>query len=1108
MQRCYTLIIFIFILLLGCFFKPVWALEPIELTLEKEEYNVSKHLELFEDPDHKLTIKQVSHPINTKKFKINTQAVPNFGVSYSNHWGRFSLKNSTSREMDWLFELGHPAVEWLSVYKPDSKGEFTEVKSGRKIPFSDREIKHRHFVFKLHVPAHTTYTYYLKMASSASFSPSLTLMSERIFSQYDHEAQLGFGFYYGLVFIMIFYNLILFMAVRERTYLYYVFTLITLHALFQGSYNGLAYEYLWPNSVWWANRCVGFFLALSIVTCLLFTQSFLRTKEYIPTIHKVLSVLIGIGLVLSIFNLAPDYSLPSRISTYFGTRVGMISAILIFVCAIRVWMKGYKAGRYFLIAWSFLIVGTLVTGFESLGYLPSSFFTSYALQLGSSMEVLLLSLALGDRINMAQRELIEAQKESLKQERISRKAQSEVVKRLRKLDKIKDEFIANISHELRTPLNGIIGISESMIDGAVGELEKEQKYNLSLVVSSSRRLFSLVNDLIDFSQLKHKEIELTIKPLWLREIVEVVLKLSQPLIGKKEVVLINAISEDLPPVNGDEDRLQQILHNLVSNAIKFTSKGEVKVKAKVANNFVEVTVSDTGIGIPQEALKRIFRSFEQVDGSTSREFSGAGLGLPITKKLVELQGGKIRVDSVVDEGSHFHFLLPISDEVAPEKSKKEELELMVKAEEWADVALSYQQALADEKNLQVLIVDDEPVNLQVLVNMLSLQNYSVTKANNGQEALDAIKDKKFDLVLLDLMMPKMSGYEVCDAIRQQYPANELPIVFLTAKNQVTDLVQGFDVGANDYLTKPVSKNELLSRIKTHIELSKINHSYARFVPSEFLQFLGHNSILDVNLGDQIQQEMTVMFSDIRSFTSLSETLSPKENFDFINEYLKRISPIIRINKGFIDKYIGDAIMALFPSQADHAVSSAIEMMHELATYNLEREDMGFRPINIGIGLHTGTLMLGTIGEEQRMEGTVISDAVNVASRLEGLTKLFGAAIIISEQTLNQLSDPETYYRRFLGRIRVKGKSDVVSIFEIFDDQTTKYFNHKVRSLEDFEQGVRSYFNKDLEASELYFKEVVAMNPEDKAAQFYLKYTLRFLQQEIPEGDMSDIVQFV
>ena len=253
------------------------------------------------------------------------------------------------------------------------------------------------------------------------------------------------------------------------------------------------------------------------------------------------------------------------------------------------------------------------------------------------------------------------------------------------------------------------------------------------------------------------------------------------------------------------------------------------------------------------------------------------------------------------------------------------------------------------------------------------------------------------------------------------PAAELPVVMLTAKNQVSDLVAGFEAGANDYLPKPFSKNELLARIQTHMRLAKVNTSYARFVPYEILHFLGKESIVDVKLGDQVEGEMTVLFADIRSFTSLSEKMSPKESFDFINDLLSEVGPTIRRSNGFVDKFIGDAVMAIFPEKADDAVRAAIAIRKRLALHNAQRLARGQIPVEVGIGIHTGKLMLGTIGEKERMEGTVISDAVNTAARLEGLTKRYGVNIIISGDTLSRLEQLGKYSHRILDRVKVKGR---------------------------------------------------------------------------------------
>ncbi len=406
---------------------------------------------------------------------------------------------------------------------------------------------------------------------------------------------------------------------------------------------------------------------------------------------------------------------------------------------------------------------------------------------------------------------------------------------LERLDKLKDEFLANTSHELRTPLNGTIGIAESLLDGVAGKVSDKVRSNLIIIVQSSRRLSNLVNDILDFSQLRHQNIELQLKPVGLREIVEVVLSLSQTMVGKKDLQLLNAVPPDLLLAYADENRLQQILHNLIGNAIKFTEGGLVEVSAEETRAgetpVLRVTVADSGIGISPDKYEGIFESFEQGDGSTAREYGGTGLGLAVTKKLVELHGGAITVESLVGEGSRFSFTLPITDEWVESKKQIAAIkavpsvniaEVSLRAKEIEkEEAIAPEETTTSEK-FHILIVDDEPINLQVLANHLSVKNYAITQAASGMEALEVIENGlKPELVVLDVMMPKMTGYEVTQKIRDRYSASELPIVLLTAKTQVNDLVQGLKVGANDYLSKPILKDELIARIETHINISRL-----------------------------------------------------------------------------------------------------------------------------------------------------------------------------------------------------------------------------------------------------------------------------------------------
>ena len=401
---------------------------------------------------------------------------------------------------------------------------------------------------------------------------------------------------------------------------------------------------------------------------------------------------------------------------------------------------------------------------------------------------------------------------------------------LSRLDRLKDEFLANTSHELRTPLNGIVGIAESVIGGIGGKLSDTAKYNLSLIISSGQRLANLVNDILDFSRLKNRDIKLRRKPVNLHALADTVLFALRPLVGEKRIGIINAVPDTLPPVSGDEDRLQQILYNLVGNAIKFTTDGEIRISAAEKNGFMEIAVRDTGIGIPEDRIDAIFQSFEQADASDTREYGGTGLGLSITRRLVELHGGHIEAESKEGAGTTFRFTVP-ADPHEPEESPVPQAAgavvtpvLPPPPPEFApQIPLENRTAepLLPDSDIRIMVVDDDPVNLRVAANFLSFPGVAITSCANGAAALEWIGSKgRPDLILLDIMMPQMSGYEVCKKLRTRYSPSELPVIMLTARNLVTDLTFGFESGANDYIVKPFTRAELIARVRTHLKLGK------------------------------------------------------------------------------------------------------------------------------------------------------------------------------------------------------------------------------------------------------------------------------------------------
>ena len=711
--------------------------------------------------------------------------------------------------------------------------------------------------------------------------------------------------------------------------------------------------------------------------------------------------------------------------------------------------------------------------------------------IGVALVLVLLAIGLFNRYKYRQRIKREAEdkKRMLEVEKEKTEIERKRVEELKKIDKLKDEFLANTSHELRTPLNGIIGLSESLKDGAAGKMNTKAIENLDMIANSGKRLAHLVNDILDFSKLKNSDLELSLSPVDLHAITRVVLKLSAPLIDDKDLQLESEIGPEIPMVEADENRLQQILHNLLGNAIKFTKAGIVKISAQHKKDRVFIAISDTGIGIPKERLEAIFESFEQGDGSTAREFGGTGLGLSVTKQLVELHGGNIEVSSEVGKGSVFTFSLPASkvERSSASAPKNETNQLTQKLEEIRSEDESIEMhEVANNSSAKIMVVDDEPVNRRVLENHLTLAGYTVVEASSGKEALLLLsQEHDFNLILLDVMMPVMSGYEVCEHIRKDYLPSELPVVLLTAKNRVSDLVIGFNVGANDYLTKPFSKNELLSRMKTHLNLSGIHKATSKFVPTEFIKSVGRESITEISLGDHVQKDVTVLFSDIRHYTHLAENMTPQQNFKFVNAYVGKMGPLIQHNMGFVNQYLGDGIMALFPHKAEHALQAGIDMQKAVQQYNIKRKAEGKEEISVGIGLHTGSLVMGIIGDIHRNDTAIIADTVNTASRMEGVTKHYGANIIISEDSLKTIKNKAEFGLRFLGRVKAKGKANAIGIYECFDGDSDEMAKLKKKTLPDFEKGMEFFFAHEFPRASASFDKVLGENPDDLVAKYFV-----------------------
>lgn len=606
-----------------------------------------------------------------------------------------------------------------------------------------------------------------------------------------------------------------------------------------------------PLDVEWSYRLT----FLSFIGTLFFMLQFLKYAFQIQArSFQLLFILYGfLAFLVSI--------VPFPYITYAGYAVMFLNAIsylLMFVLLLQIIRRGNtdaifillsNTGNLYNVLWGIAIN----LGWVNIGYYPFDFIIS----------IIAFTLFLFKRHIQIYNE---------NQERANK---------LQQIDKMRDEFLANTSHELRNPLHGMVNIAQSILEDETDPLSEKNKNSLELLINVGRRMTFTLNDLLDLTRLKEKNILLFKSNVHVHTVASGVFDMLRFMTEGKNIELRLEIPYTFPYVLADENRLIQILFNLLHNSVKYTESGSITMYADHKNGFATFYIKDTGIGIDQETQQKIFYPYEQVNTSSASIEGGVGLGLSICKQLVELHGGILTVDSTPGEGSIFSFTLPLAEDAHDSRDSALETAATVHTIDLSPkvVADREEPSFSAEapntlstKRAKILVVDDDPVNLKILSQMLS-PKYEIVTTTSAKEALDKVNHSEWDLVISDVMMPLMSGYELTRTIREQYSISELPILLLTARSQPEDIYTGFRSGANDHVAKPMDALELKSRVQSLVDLKQSIHEQLRMEAAWL----------------QAQIKPHFLFNTLNTIASLSDidTTRMVELLDKFGNYLQR-----------------------------------------------------------------------------------------------------------------------------------------------------------------------------------------------------------------------------
>jgi signal transduction histidine kinase len=618
-------------------------------------YAIGRHMAVLDDAGGRMDVDAAAAPARAADYTPVTAERPNFGYHKSPCWLRFSIDPGASPAR-LMLQIGLPSLDHVDLYLPAAGGGYTRVAAGDQLPWAARPFPHRNFVFALALDAERPQTYYLRVQSASVLTVPATLWHPDDFAARDRDTQLLLGLFYGLVAGLFIYNLVLWGMLRDPLYLVYV-AYVGSFGLALFTFDGLSYEYLWPDKVWWANHALATFMSLGLAFGALFARGFLDTRHRMPRVDRFSVITAAAAFALALFAATGWWFDYGQVLRTLSALAAVASAVTL-ATAVKAFLDGYRPARTFLLAWSALLVFIVMGALRNFGILPTNFATFYGLHIGLALDVILLSTALAERIRLlaedrlrAQRALLTAAEDHRRELDVRARELAAANEQLASANEHLEAFSYSVAHDLRAPLRAIDGYAQLLKLEAGPALQATAQRDVGRISAGARRMAQLIDGLLEFSRLGRQAPARA--PVAMRALAEAAAREADP----KDQVRFEFGA--LPDARGDAAMLRQVWRNLIANAVKFSMGAPrplVRVDGAVEGDEVVYRVADNGVGFDAAYADKLFGVFQRLH--TEAEFEGTGVGLAIVRRIVERHGGRVRATGSPGRGATFCFTLP------------------------------------------------------------------------------------------------------------------------------------------------------------------------------------------------------------------------------------------------------------------------------------------------------------------------------------------------------------------------------------------------------------------------------------------------------------------